>query len=197
MQGYGTSENIVKENLELEDKDKPVSIIISSGNVSITDKKIVEDKVIVDGIVNVDVLYKTSSEETNFDRVVEELPFTTNIQVDGAKIDMQSIAKASLESIEAAVEANTIAVKAVVSVNTKVSYSAEKEFLVDIIESEEAIPDKKASVTIYVVQPDDSLWKIAKKYFTTVDEISRINDIENENLIYPGDKLIIPGRAII
>ncbi|OPJ63395.1 DUF3794 and LysM peptidoglycan-binding domain-containing protein [Clostridium oryzae] len=197
MQGAGAEESIVKENLELTGKDKPVSIVIATGNVSIADKKIVEDKVVVDGIVNVDILYRTDNEEISFDRVTDELPFTSSIQVEGAKIDMQCIAKSNLESIEASVEGNTIAVKAVVSVNAKVNYVLEKEFLVDIMESDEPIPEKKSSVTIYVVQRDDSLWKIAKKYFTTVDEIARINDIENENLIYPGDKLIIPGRAVI
>ena len=43
----------------------------------------------------------------------------------------------------------------------------------------------------YVVQPGDTLWNLAKKFNTTVDDIVKINDIENPDLIYPGQKLLI------
>jgi len=38
------------------------------------------------------------------------------------------------------------------------------------------------------------LWNIAKKYNVLVEDIARINGIENENVIMPGDKLIIPKK---
>ena len=50
-------------------------------------------------------------------------------------------------------------------------------------------------MTIYFVKPGDSLWKIAKRFKSTVNEIANINEIENENMINIGDKLYIP-RAI-
>ena len=48
-----------------------------------------------------------------------------------------------------------------------------------------------AGAVIYVVQKGDSLWKIAKKYRTTVDNIAAVNELENPELIYPGQKLLI------
>ncbi len=56
---------------------------------------------------------------------------------------------------------------------------------------------KKSSITIYVVQQGDTLWKIAKRYYTTVDNLVLINEIDNPDVIKPGQKLIIPGKAII
>jgi len=44
---------------------------------------------------------------------------------------------------------------------------------------------------VYIVQKGDSLWAIAQKYHTTVDAIVKKNNINNANLIYPGQKLII------
>ena len=38
----------------------------------------------------------------------------------------------------------------------------------------------------------DTLWNIAKRYGSTVDDIVRTNGIENENMIIPGQKLFIP-----
>ena len=48
-----------------------------------------------------------------------------------------------------------------------------------------------AGAVLYMVQKGDSLWKIAKKYRTTVADIAAVNEIENPELIYPGQKLLI------
>lgn len=48
----------------------------------------------------------------------------------------------------------------------------------------------------YTVQSGDTLWKIAKKYKTTINEIASINDISNPNLIYLGQTLRILTNSI-
>ena len=49
----------------------------------------------------------------------------------------------------------------------------------------------KENTTTYVVKKGDTLSAIAKKYGTTYQKIARDNGIENPNLIFPGQKLII------
>ena len=44
---------------------------------------------------------------------------------------------------------------------------------------------------IYVVQPGDSLWKIATKYGISVEELARVNRITVSGAVYPGQKLVI------
>ena len=51
-------------------------------------------------------------------------------------------------------------------------------------------------MTIYFVKPGDSLWKIAKKYKSTVEEIMKVNDIEDKNKIYPAQQLFIPKHKV-
>lgn len=51
-----------------------------------------------------------------------------------------------------------------------------------------------ANVT-YTVQKGDTLSAIAAKYNTTVSNIVKLNDIDNPNLIYIGETLIISGTA--
>lgn len=48
----------------------------------------------------------------------------------------------------------------------------------------------------YVVQPGDSLDKIARQQKTTIELIRRINDIEG-NLIYPGQRLLLPAAPLV
>ena len=44
---------------------------------------------------------------------------------------------------------------------------------------------------LHTVKSGDTLWQLAKKFNSTADDIASINDIENPDLIYPGQKLII------
>lgn len=47
----------------------------------------------------------------------------------------------------------------------------------------------------YTVQAGDTLWSIAQRFGTTVDEIVALNNITNPNLIFPGQVLVIPVSA--
>ena len=49
---------------------------------------------------------------------------------------------------------------------------------------------------IYTVVKGDNLTKIAKKFNTTINELVRLNNITNKNLIYVGQKLIIKNSSI-
>jgi hypothetical protein len=61
----------------------------------------------------------------------------------------------------------------------------------EVIPIEDKKPIECPSMIIYIVQPRDTLWKIAKKYNTTVEAIVALNKIETPDLIYPGQKLVI------
>lgn len=53
----------------------------------------------------------------------------------------------------------------------------------------------KATDTVYTVKKGDALSGIAKRYGTTVNNLVRINNIKNPNLIYPGQKIKIDGNV--
>ena len=109
---------------------------------------------------------------------------------------MKSIVLCSIENIEGTIESNNIALKITLSISAKVFSEESKVFISDVLESDEDIKDKKSSITIYVVGKGDTLWEIAKKFNSTVDAITKINNIDNADMIYPGEKILIPGRAI-
>jgi LysM repeat protein len=46
----------------------------------------------------------------------------------------------------------------------------------------------------YEVKSGDSLYEIAKKHGTTVDELVKLNNLKDKNHIYSGQKLLLPGK---
>ncbi len=49
----------------------------------------------------------------------------------------------------------------------------------------------------YIVQPGDTLSGIAAKYGTTVEELVRLNKIQNPNRIYVGQKILLPSKGSV
>lgn len=51
-----------------------------------------------------------------------------------------------------------------------------------------------SSLQVYTVRPGDTLWRIARDNGTTVEELARINHLDNPQLIRVGQRIIL-GRA--
>lgn len=54
---------------------------------------------------------------------------------------------------------------------------------------------KSSTTTTYTVKKGDTLSHIAKRFGTTVNNLVRLNNIKNPNLIYPGQKIKVSGSA--
>ena len=192
-----TMEISIKDNLYVKEGDlKPEYIQYVFGYITDVNKTINDNKINIDGNIKVIVLYKASSDEKMYGTIKGDVPFSTTLDVPGINKDMKTTIKYYLEEIEGYIEANTIAIKANINISAKVQYNINREFISDVLEREGEKKGNNASATIYVVSKGETLWKLAKKFNTTIDELVRINSIEDPDVIKPGDKLIIPGKAI-
>ncbi len=63
---------------------------------------------------------------------------------------------------------------------------------IDEVQTNGEREEQDYSIIMYIIKKDDTLWKIAKRFGSTVDDIARVNGIEDENTIYPGQKIFIP-----
>lgn len=57
----------------------------------------------------------------------------------------------------------------------------------------EPLPVPTPSFEVYVVKQGDTVWKIAKRFGTTMQAIILANNLRNPDLIFPGQVLLIPG----
>jgi LysM repeat protein len=83
-------------------------------------------------------------------------------------------------------------VRFLLSFNTQVMEENEINVVsnVEFADMDSAELKKMASMTVYVVQTGDTLWKIAKRYNTAMDELESVNGIEG-NRVVPGQKLLV------
>lgn len=196
--GGNSVESIVKENMEIGDENPvPINVLLTLGKVQIIDKKVVEDKVLIDGIIKASSLYQNNEDKNYIVAVEDEIPFNISIDIPGVKVGMEANVRVNIETIDGTIEAKTIAVKALLAAEAVVKYSTHKEFIDDVTISEDDNSYKKASIIIYVVQNGDTLWKIAKRYNTTLEKLISINNFNDTENLVPGEKVIIEGRAFI
>lgn len=57
------------------------------------------------------------------------------------------------------------------------------------------MPEPTPAHEVYVVKKGDTVYKIAKRYGTTMQAIILGNNLRNPDLIYPGQILFIPGAS--
>ena len=94
------------------------------------------------------------------------------------------------------VDSNEIEVKATVSLNALVMKCTEEQ-IIDRVE-EQPLDMKKIQnmpgILVYMVRPEDTLWDIAKRFYTTVDEICSLNELESRQL-HSGQPLLLVKRV--
>ena len=176
-----------------ETQGKILQICHSQGKIKIDKIQIVKDGILAEGIVRLKVLYIVENDEMPFYSMDAMLPFTHLIEAEEIGKDCTYLLQADLEQLSTAMaDGDEIEVKAAVGLNVLVFRQWEEQ----LIESVEEQPlDRKKlesmpGITVYIVKAGDTLWDIAKKFYTTVDEISGVNSL-TEKEVKPGQSLIL------
>lgn len=184
----------ISEHIRLEPADNTVlQIVHSEGSVEIDDTKIVEDGIRIDGSVLVKVLYVTGEDSNPYGSIRRQIPFSYLLEVAGIEEgDIYNISP-ELEQLNVTMlDSEEMDVKAVVGLKAIV-FRMNMQDIIDCIEVGEINPEiinNLPGIAVYVVQPGDSLWKIGKKYYVSVDSIKEMNNLTSDE-IRPGDKLLI------
>ena len=117
----------------------------------------------------------------NFNMETTGINTTTNVNT-AIEVGMQDFIIMPDESIDIKID-----------LKFTVEYSKNLEInVIQNIQSGENRTSNPYSMTIYFAKPGDSLWKIAKKFRSTVDNIAKVNGIEDVDKIEVGQQLFIP-----
>ncbi len=183
----------LQERLSLPDGGRILQVCRGSGRILIDETHAEEDGMVVDGVLLVNMLYVSADDEQPLRTLEESIPFHHLIEAKGLDSGCVSRLKWGLESMNIMLlGVGEAEVKATLSLELLVFSRCRRTLLQDA-ELVDYDPEKVRSIpgiVGYCVQPGDTLWKIAKKFYTTVDEIREENEEIGED-VKPGQKLIL------
>lgn len=188
----------VSERLKTrEPEGKILQICHSDGSVKLDEAQIVEDGILVQGVVQVRILYIISNDEMPFYSMESSIPFSHTIEAPGISEECAFYLRSGLEQLSTTMaDSNEIEAKAVVNLNAMVLRREQTE-IIRAVEERELDMEKFQSmpgIVCYIVQPGDTLWDIAKEFYTTAEEIRGMNQL-GEGEPKSGDRLLVVKKV--
>jgi hypothetical protein len=189
----------VKEVVQLSGCPDMLQIFNVRGTPHLDEVKVIDDKCVVEGVIDTDILYVAESDATPLYCYKTVIPYRQVIEAKSANPGMHVNVDVSIDHVAFNMLSGwETEVRFLLTFNTQVV--DEKEInVINNIEFCEMEPEElngMASMTVYVVQPADTIWKIAKRYNSAIDDLMAVNDIENPSKIYQGQKLLILKKVM-
>jgi nucleoid-associated protein YgaU len=185
----------IKEVLTLDESCPDIlQIFRVKGVANADDLKIMEDKVIVEGIIDTNVLYVAESDDTPLYSFNAIIPYRQVIETRGSNKNMDVELDITIDHIGFnMLSGREVEVRFLITFNTKITEERETSMITDveIFDMDKSLIDNVASMTVYIVSEGDNLWQIAKKYNTRIDDLVNVNELSDENNLETGQKLLI------
>lgn len=189
----------VSDKIKLDsEKGHIMQLCSSNGKVKIEEITPTDNAIQVEGVVNVDIMYISSDDRMPICIQSESVPFEQIVEAVGVNKDSVINIRPSLEQLNANMAGNNeIELKGYVSLDCLV-FDTFSENIIEGIEMEDFDMEevrKAPCIVGYKVQKGDTLWKIAKKYYTSVDLLKMLNELKTDEL-QEGQMLLVVKEAM-
>lgn len=166
-----------------EAQGKILQICHSDGTVRVDECRVVPGGLETEGILQVRILYIVSDDNMPFYAMEAVLPFQQLIEVPNMQPDARYELHADLEQLSTTMaDSHEIEIKAMLNCTALVLGRQTLSLLQDVREKplDPAKIRDLPGIVCCRIQPEDTLWDMAKKYYTTVEDIRRLNSLEGE-----------------
>lgn len=188
--------------IELSDQYPPIREIIKAwGSMRVTDYRLDEDKVYVDGTVSIELAYLAHTDDEQkplyYVDFRNAIVFQQVVAIGGVQPGM--LAKINLATKEIRLDLinrETVEADVIYQLQMAITQPIEEEVVVEAMEVP-AVEEDPPTLTYVRVQNTDTIWKLAKKYHTSLDAIVAANSWLRERddvQVAAGDKICIPRR---
>lgn len=160
----------------------------------ISEKNIYDDNMTIDGFIDVNVIF-LNGDINKVDSVTSSLPFTTSIDLSGYDNVSDVEIDISLNDLGAYRKGiNTVLFEAKLLSDIVVKDNKNIDIINNIVLGEKLNHKNMSSIVFRVIQPNETLWDIAKNYNVSMNYICQINNIDINDELVPGNKIIIPKQ---
>ncbi len=176
---------------------KIMQLLHSEGNMQVEETQITETGIDVSGNVEVQVLYVTGDDESPYNSMKGNIPFTYHMEVDGIKKDDSFRLSTKLEQLQVTMlDSEEMDVKGVLGFSATVFENLPMTIIdeLNVKPLDMTLLSELPGMVAYVVGQGDNLWNIGKKYYVPVEKIKEVNGLSSDELKI-GDKLLIVKGA--
>lgn len=183
-------EHVIKQTVNIPEMancniyDVTAELIINSQNI-------INEKLMIEGIARINMVYSDDTSKANTKRL--DIPCELSMDMPGCKNNMITHLDVDIQDIDFIIMPNS---NIDISIKTMFNIVVYDDIKINIIDEINSIEDKtidSPSISIYYVKKGDTLWKIAKKFNSTIETIARINELQNyEDNLKIGTQLFIP-----
>lgn len=184
----------INEQMALEVPKNPISQICHSrGCVQVDEIEWREEGIVIEGSVEIKILYLGKQEEWPMGEVKLSVPFSHVMDGVGNKENKSFEVKPRLEQLAVSlIGPETVEVKLLLTMEASIYQQLGLE-VIDSLEEKEWDADKfkqMPDMVGYLVRPEDNLWSVAKRFYTTEEAILECNQIKDKKLV-SGEKILI------
>lgn len=176
----------MKENIRIPDLTGTIYNI--SATPVINKSEVMTGKIIYTGEVSLELLLNQNNVINS--RIVQ-LPFNFEVNSDIIERKAMIETKVIIKQSDAVIKDGNVEIIITLEFNSEIERKAKLD-VIHSINMEETQMNNSYSMTIYFVKPGDTLWSIAKMFKSTVEDIAKVNEIEDINKIIVGEQLYIP-----
>lgn len=168
-------------------------ILHTTSTLQITGQNVLEGGIELTGVVNLQIFYQCSNEESEYGVIKGTIPFRYKLEAEGIDENCIYPVQAFVDQVTVAIIDNgEVDVKCVLYFRANV-YRTWQEKIVEQITVTEPDMEKMASlpgIAVYMVKEGESLWDIGKRYYVPVSVIKQTNDLASDE-VRAGDKILI------
>lgn len=182
----------VTSQFEKKQSDKNIFHVCSSfGEVFIENIKNTENGIVVSGVLSVRTIAVVDNDLCSIEKQEEKIPFEQYVELGKMtdNIDIEACGKVDQLQVNL-LEAREYEVKAVLSIEVLAMEKESRSIISEVEETESDNKDNLPGLVGYIIQKNERLWDVAKKYNTTIESIMEINDLSSD-IIAENDRILI------
>lgn len=186
------TKEVVKMKID-KTKGQLLQICNSQAEIKIENILVRDNSLKAIGKIKTCIIYISSDDRHPICCQCRESNFEHGIDAEGIEGNDEYFLNWKVEQVNAnMLNADEVEIKAVIALEAIVFKNVEQNFVTEInqelvdMEALNSAPVLKG----YIVQKSDTLWKLAKENYTTIEKIMTVNNLENET-IKKGDRLLI------
>lgn len=183
----------LSQRVKLPEGERILQICHGSGQVMVDHVGVTEEGLEIEGALHVTVLYASADDNGPLRSVDAVLPFQHLMEARGMDAGCTYRLRTMAENLNILMlSADEAEVRAGIVLEAIVLTREERTILADaqLVPYDPEKIRRMPGIVGYRVQPGDTLWKIAKKFYTTVEGIRETNEGVGEE-VKPGDRLIL------